>query len=242
MRTAGQPVPTPSTGPSRRSLLGLGAGAGLALATGAAPSAARAEESLAPAARRAQRVLRAGNARFVGGEQRHPHESLAWRRSLAEGQHPIAVVLGCADSRATPELVFDEGLGDLFVVRSAGEVLDDAVIGSIEYAVEHLGIALVVVLGHADCGAVGATVDVVRGDAEATGFVSSLVRSIEPAVLTTPEDDDDVAFRAACVAEQARRTAAILQERSVVVRDAVGRGARVVGATYALADGRVSWL
>ncbi|MFY0408778.1 carbonic anhydrase [Solicola sp. PLA-1-18] len=242
MRTPGH-LTTAAAGPSRRSLLGLGAGAGLALATGAAaPAVARGTSSLAPAARRAERVLRAGNARFVSGTQRHPHESLEWRRSLTKGQHPIAVVLGCADSRATPELVFDEGLGDLFVVRSAGEVLDDAVIGSIEYAVEHLDVALVVVLGHADCGAVGATVDVVRGDGEATGFVSSLVRSIEPAVLSTPEQDDDVAFRAACVAEQARRTATILQERSIVLREAVDRGARVVGATYALDDGRVSWL
>lgn len=241
---------------SRRSLLGM-AGAGAVAApfaltsspatASAAPAApvARRTSSTGLNATQAHRALVAGNRRFVDGRQRHPHESAAWRDQLVAGQHPFAVVLSCADSRVPPELVFDEGFGDLFVVRSAGEVLDDAVIGSVEYAVEHLGVPLVVVLGHEGCGAVSATVDVVEGDGHAYGFVSSLVRSIEPAVWSVRADggpDDDAAFLSACVATQASRTVGLLTERSVVLRDALEEGVVVEAATYDLDGGLVHWL
>lgn len=238
-------------GLSRRALLGVTAGAAAtaALATGATPAAAtpgrRTTDPKATqlTADQAWRKLAAGNARFVEGRQKHPHESLDWRESLVEGQHPFAVILGCADSRVSPELVFDEGLGDLFVIRAAGEVLDTAVIGSIEYAVEHLSVPLVVVLGHESCGAVGATIDVVDGAAEVSGDIATLVRSIEPAVRATPRTGDRPAFLAACVAEQARRAATYLQERSNIVSDAVANhGVRVVSATYELRTGRVTRL
>src|SRR5262245_40561826 len=102
--------------------------------------------------------LLAGNARFVAHRERHPDITVRRRRALVSSQHPFAVILGCADSRVSPELLFDEGLGDLFVIRVAGNVVDDVVLGSIEYAVEHLGTKLIVVLGHEKCGAVSAAV------------------------------------------------------------------------------------
>jgi carbonic anhydrase len=238
-------------GLSRRTLFGVSAGvaAGAALAVGAAPAPATpgrrtTDPKATPlTADQAWRTLAAGNARFVAGRQQHPHESLAWRQSLVEGQHPFAVILGCADSRVSPELVFDEGLGDLFIIRAAGEVLDTAVIGSIEYAVEHLSVPLVVVLGHESCGAVGATIDVVQNGTEVSGDVSTLVRSIEPAVRATPPNPDPKAYLAACVAEQARRAAKYLQERSNIISDAVAHhGVKVISATYELRTGKVTKL
>ncbi|WP_199444096.1 carbonic anhydrase [Umezawaea beigongshangensis] len=233
---------------TRRSLFGLTAGAAATIAgTGAVASAstesARDPRATELTAEQAWRTLAEGNARFVSGHQRHPHESLRWRESLVDGQHPFAVVLGCADSRVAPELVFDEGLGDLFVIRAAGEVLDTSVVGSIEYAVEHLSVPLIVVLGHEKCGAVSATIDVVRGTGSVSGDISTLVRSVEPAVRATPANPDAAAFLAACVAEQARRTAAILQERSDIISGAVAEhGVQVVAATYELTTGKVTRL
>jgi carbonic anhydrase len=238
-------------GLSRRTLFGVGAGvaATAALATGATPAAATpgrrtTDPKATPlTADQAWQKLVAGNARFVAGRQRHPHESLEWRESLVQGQHPFAVILSCADSRVSPELVFDEGLGDLFVIRAAGEVLDTAVVGSIEYAVEHLSVPLVVVVGHQSCGAVSAAVDLVQNDAELSGDIATLVRAIEPAVRATPANPDPAAFLAACVAEQARRAAKYLQERSNIINDAVAHhGVKVVSATYELETGKVARL
>ena len=188
-------------------------------------------------------ALAAGNERFATGTPRHPHEDATYRESLVAGQHPIACVLSCADSRVTPELVFDQGLGDLFTVRSAGEVLDDAVVGSVEYAVEHVAVPLVVVLGHAGCGAVQATVDVVRGGPAPDGSIAALVRAIEPAVRGVPAGADDAAYLADCVAAQARRAAAALAGASPIVHEAVAAGrTAVVAGVYDLESGRVSQL
>ncbi|WP_158888293.1 carbonic anhydrase [Amycolatopsis anabasis] len=189
----------------------------------------------------AWRRLVEGNSRFVEDKAAHPHQAAQWRKSLVEGQHPFACVLGCSDSRVSPELVFDTGLGDVFTVRSAGEVLDDAVVGSIEYSVEHVRTNLVVILGHANCGAVSAAVDLVRRKGEFTGHISTLVHEVEPAVLATPADQDAKKFLAACVIEQARRVRTALTERSEPIRSAVAeRGLKLVAATYDLADGRIS--
>ncbi|OZM72849.1 carbonic anhydrase [Amycolatopsis antarctica] len=191
------------------------------------------DDSVDPAT--AWKMLTEGNARFVTGEQRHPHEQLEWREKLVDEQHPFACVLGCADSRVSPELVFDHGLGDLFTVRSAGEVLDDSVLGSVEYAVEHLGVRLVVVLGHESCGAVSAARDFVRGKGEFAGGVSTLVRSIEATVLATPPEADEAKFLAACVDNQARRVVDQLKERSVVLREAAAKhDVEIVPASYNL--------
>ena len=226
-----------------------GAAAAAALAAGAAPAAATpgrrtTDPKATPlTADQAWRKLVEGNNRFVAGRQRHPHESLEWRESLVQGQHPFAVILSCADSRVSPELVFDEGLGDLFVIRSAGEVLDTAVVGSIEYAVEHLSVPLIVVVGHQSCGAVGAAIDLVQNDAELSGDIATLVRAVEPAVRATPANPDPDAFFAACVAEQSRRAAKYLLERSNIVSDAVAHhGVKVVSATYELETGKVTRL
>ncbi|MFC5288067.1 carbonic anhydrase [Actinokineospora guangxiensis] len=232
---------------NRRTLFGVTAGvaATAAIAPAIAP-AATAAPSAPPSGDRAEeswRKLAKGNRRFAEGRQQHPHESLRWRESLVNGQAPFAAVLGCGDSRVPPELVFDEGLGDLFTVRSAGEVLDTAIIGSIEYAVEHLNVPLVVILGHESCGAVKATIDTVNGNAHLTGDISVLVRSIEPAVRATPVDPDPARHLAACVAEQTRRSAAYLVERSSIIREAVAHhGVKVVPATYELRTGKVTRL
>jgi carbonic anhydrase len=131
----------------------------------------------------------------------------------------------------------------VLTVRTAGQVLDDAVIGSIEFGVAHLGIPLVVVLGHTNCGAVQATIEVVHGDEHVRGEVSMLIRAIEAAVLATPPNPDPDAFLAACVHEQARRIALELPERSEVVADAVKAGkTRVVAATYDLQSGQIKEL
>jgi carbonic anhydrase len=119
-----------------------------------------------------------GNARFASGNASHPDQSMQRRSELVADQHPFAVIVGCSDSRIPPELIFDQGLGDIFVIRTAGQVLDNVSLGSIEYAVEHLGVPLVVVLGHDSCGAVSATV---KGG-EVTGHLDSLVNFIQPAV------------------------------------------------------------
>ncbi|MBA0127346.1 carbonic anhydrase [Haloechinothrix sp. YIM 98757] len=200
----------------------------------------------------AWRTLLAGNARFAEQRQRHPHQDAERREELVDGQEPFACVLSCADSRVPPEVVFDRGLGDLFTIRAAGEVLDESVIGSVEYAVEYLGVRLVVVLGHTGCGAVSAAVDLVRDGASYTGSVSTIARAIEGTVLATaPQADreksttapqaDRERFVDACVENQARRVVTQLTERSATIREAAaGRGVELVPAVYDLHDSRVS--
>lgn len=122
--------------------------------------------------------LKNGNARFVDGAMKHPDISKSHRIKLLNGQHPFAVVVTCSDSRVVPEFIFDQGLGDIFVIRNAGNVIDEHVLGSIEYAVHHLGVNLVVVLGHESCGAVGAAM---KEDKE-TPNIESIKESILPAV------------------------------------------------------------
>ena len=122
--------------------------------------------------------LKKGNKRFVQLHQKHPDESKQRRQEMLKGQHPFAVILSCSDSRVPLELIFDQGLGDLFEIRNAGNVLDDHVIGSIEYAVMHCGVKLIVIMGHQDCGAINATLS---GVSE-TKYIKSLEDSIEPAV------------------------------------------------------------
>jgi carbonic anhydrase len=228
---------------SRRSMLALGtataagtlAGAGHhATAEPAAPSAT----SSATSSQVWQRLLQ-GNRRFAAGRQRWPHQDPAHRASLVEEQHPFACVLGCADSRVPVELLFDQGLGDLFTVRAVGEMLDDAVVGSIEYAVEHLHVPAVVVLGHARCGAVGAAVELVRGESEVTGSVSTVARAIEATVRATPPDSNPDRFLAACVRNQALRIAEELPRRSPAIAGALEHGLEIISAGYDLANGLV---
>jgi len=121
--------------------------------------------------------LKQGNERFVKFKMKHPDEYKARRAELVAGQHPFVATLSCSDSRVPTEIIFDQGLGDIFVIRNAGNVLDEHVLGSIEYAVEHAGVNLVVVLGHQSCGAVAAAMS----GAKESPAIESLVKSIEPA-------------------------------------------------------------
>lgn len=122
--------------------------------------------------------LKEGNKRFVELRQKHPDEDKNRRKEMLNGQHPFVVILSCSDSRVPPELIFDQGLGDIFEIRNAGNVLDEHVIGSIEYAVMHCGVKLIVIMGHQDCGAIAATLS---GVSE-TKYIKSLEDSIQPAV------------------------------------------------------------
>jgi carbonic anhydrase len=219
---------------SRRSLLGLGAAVTAGIAADAAfPASAT---PLSPEPADPWQRLVAGNKRFAAGRPRHPRQDPDHRESLAEAQHPFACVLGCADSRVPAELLFDQGLGDLFTVRAVGEVLDDAVVGSIEYAVEHLHVPLVVVLGHSECGAVKAAIDLAEGTSEVTGSVDTVARAIEATVRATPRVPDQKAFVAACVRNQATRVADELTRRSHAIATV---RPRVVTAVYDLRTGLV---
>ncbi|WP_416976204.1 carbonic anhydrase [Streptomyces sp. T028] len=186
------------TATARRSLLrGLAGAAALGggLALGATPASAAGNGRKAPTAphpttaEEALRELAAGNRRWRNYCERHPDETPAVRQSLTAGQHPFAVILGCIDSRVPPELVFDQGLGDLMTVRTAGEVLDEAVLGSIAYGVLELGIPLVMVLGHQSCGAVKAAVQADLSGEELPAHIQYLADQIAPNIDRTKEGD-----------------------------------------------------
>jgi carbonic anhydrase len=186
----------------------------------------------------AWKALKEGNQRFVEGKPQHPSQSIEHRASLAEAQKPTAVVFGCADSRVAAEIIFDQGLGDMFVVRTAGHVIDSAVLGSIEYGVDVLNVPLIVVLGHDSCGAVKATLSAIDDGAVPGGFVRDLVERVTPSILLGRRDGltrvDE--FEARHVQE----TAAQLRMRSTVIAERLDAGeVAIVGLTYQLADGRV---
>jgi len=147
--------------------------------------------------------LLTGNKRYISQKQIYPNQTLKRRAELCEGQFPFAVILGCSDSRIPPELIFDQGIGDLFVVRVAGNIIDNVVLGSIEYAVTHLHTPLVMVLGHSKCGAVEATV----AGSNLEGHLSDLTAAILPAMNSRQEQteniiDDTARANAKMVAEQ----------------------------------------
>lgn len=129
--------------------------------------------------------LKKGNDRFVNYQMKHPNIDKARRAKLTIGQHPFVVVLTCSDSSVAPEIIFDQGLGDIFVIRNAGNVLDEHVMGSIEYAVEHLGVNLVIVLGHESCGVVGAAMK----EETLSPAIESIKSSIKPAIAQCQKDN-----------------------------------------------------
>jgi carbonic anhydrase len=182
--------------------------------------------------------LTEGNARFAAGRSEHPRQAPARRTELAATQHPFAVILACADSRVGPEVVFDQGLGDLFVVREAGNVVDDHTIGSIEYAVEHLHSPLIVVLGHERCGAVAAARDTVAAKGHAEGHIESLVAAIRPAVEATAGQDADATCRA-----NIRNMVRALQDSEPLLKHRADKGeVTVAGGYYDLDTGLVTFL
>jgi carbonic anhydrase len=185
----------------------------------------------------AWRRLQEGNERFVSGASSHPNQDASRRSSLVENQHPFAVIFGCSDSRLAAEIIFDLGLGDAFVVRTAGHVLDDAVLGSLEYSVSVLSVPLIVVLGHDRCGAVTATKAAVETGQMPVGFMRSLVERITPSVLTSLRNDQPEVND--MVVENVKQASQHLVDSSRVITAAVESGrVSVIGLSYSLADGR----
>jgi carbonic anhydrase len=199
---------------------------------------AHAEPAAAVNATEALARLKEGNERFVADKLSHPHQTSQTREKLATSQRPFAIILGCADSRTSPEVVFDQGLGDLFVHRVAGNVLNDETLGSIEYGVEHLGAQLIVVLAHERCGAVKAARDTIAAHATAPGHIQSLVKAIEPAVATTATADAETTAKA-----NALNVAKALRESEPFLKERVAAGKlTVIGAHYDLDTGKVEFL
>ncbi|MEV0335256.1 carbonic anhydrase [Nocardia sp. NPDC050717] len=185
----------------------------------------------------AWKTLREGNDRFVGGRLQHPNQGAADRAQLTAGQHPSAILFGCGDSRVAAEIIFDRGLGDMFVVRTAGHVVDESVLGSIEYGVAVLGVPLIVVLGHDSCGAVRATIDALDSGAVPGGFIRSVVERVSPSILLGRAEGLDSVddLEARHVAE----TGLLLSQRSTIVAEKIAAGELAIACvTYNLSDGR----
>jgi carbonic anhydrase len=209
--------------------------------------------------------LKEGNGRFTAGNMQHPHESgdersymatnsyenagmtflgmsaeqAAKRRTeLAKSQHPFAIIVSCSDSRVPPEIVFDQGLGDLFIFRVAGNVIDDHGLGSIEYAVDHLNVRLIVVLGHQSCGAVQAAKETIAAKGKAPGHIESLVTAIKPAVEATAKDDLDTTIKA-----NVKHVVQALRSSTPILKAKVDSGdVQVIGGYYSLDTGAVTFL
>lgn len=203
---------------------------------------AASEETSGITAEQAVQKLLDGNARFVSGNVEHPNQSAERRAEVVSGQHPFAIVVGCSDSRVPPEIIFDQGIGDIFVVRTAGQVMDDAALGSIEYGAEHLGIPLVVVLGHDSCGAVKATVE----GGEAPGHIASLVEAIQPAVDEAAKgmsETNEEELLNASIDINVKNIVEQLETSEPILSELVEEGElTIVGARYHLDSGEVEIL
>lgn len=193
----------------------------------------------------AWQALLQGNARFVAGDPAHPNQDAARLTATAARQSPFALVFGCMDSRVAAEIIFDRGIGDLAIVRTAGHVLDSTVLGSLEFGVTVLNIPLVVVLGHDGCGAIGAALEAHATGRMPGGYVRDIVERITPSMLTAriagrgieEIDPDDL------TEEHVRHTVHLIAERSAPIADRIAGGAcAVVGAGYRLTEGHVRML
>ena len=189
--------------------------------------------------REAWQAMLDGNHRFVTGELAHPRQDIDRREALAQKQTPFAALFGCADSRLSAEIIFDVGLGDFFVVRNAGQVIGETILGSLEYAVEVLGVPIILVLGHDECGAIRATIDDVQGNMNANGaFIHKLVDQIRPTVLEAnaqgKHEIDEVTEL------HVQDTINEMLTSSKLIADAVKAGKlAVVGANYKLTLGEI---
>lgn len=184
-------------------------------------------------------MLLEGNRRFVTGSPEHPHQDATRRAQIAPEQRPFAVLFGCSDSRLAAEIIFDQGLGDLFVVRTAGHVVGAEVLGSIEYGVSVLNCPLVVVLGHDSCGAIAAASAAADGARAPAGFVRDVVERVTPSVLAARADGHDQPEH--ILRAHIRHTCDLLLDRSRVLAEQVAAGQLgVVGLSYQLADGNAN--
>jgi carbonic anhydrase len=229
-------------------VVGLAALAGCGVGPPAPPApvetgaeAAGAGAALTLTASAALQRLRSGNGRFVTGRATHPQQSTGRRTEVAAGQHPFAQVLACADSRVAPELVFDQGLGDLFVTRSAGQVVDHALLGTIQFGAHEFGIPLLVVLGHSACGAVKATIEAIEHHSGASGtdvdtLVGAIRPSVEAAAARNPAD-----LLAASVAQNVRDVVDRLTAAAVLAPAVAAGRLQVIGAVYDLPTGKVTF-
>jgi len=214
------------------------AGSGFAQAPPAAPAqhSSHAPSHVAPSAAEVWDSLMAGNRRFVAGKPQ-TLDLVSLRHKLASGQSPKAIILSCSDSRVGPELIFDQSLGDIFVVRTAGNVADAVALGSIEYAVDHLHTTVLVVLGHQKCGAVNAACS---GDKMPSPNLEAIVEKINPAVIQAKSyaEADDLVESA--IKENVHQSATDLIANSEIIRDAVKSGKlTVIEAEYELESGQV---
>lgn len=181
--------------------------------------------------------LKEGNKHFVNMKMQHPDVDKARRAEMEKGQHPFVAIISCSDSRVPPELIFDQGLGDIFEIRNAGNVLDEHVIGSVEYAIVHLGVKLVLVMGHKDCGAVTATVH----DVKESKYIQSLTDSIKPAVekahqLQGDVIDNAVKIHAVSVAKN------LIKNDKIISKYVKKHNVKIMPAYYDLHTGEVKFL
>ncbi len=183
--------------------------------------------------------LNLGNERFRTEQFRHPHQTESDRLSLTQSQHPFVAILTCSDSRIASNIIFDQGLGDIFEIRNAGNVLDDHVIGSIEYAVVHLGVKLVIVMGHEDCGAVTATVNGVNE----TPYINSLIDSIKPALEQYEREQQGEPKLEHVIKNNAILSAINAIKEDSLLKDYVeNHGLKIIPAYYHLDSGKVELL
>ncbi len=197
--------------------------------------------AMSPAIEASLQKLMEGNQRFVNGESSHPNMSKEYREELSKGQSPYAVIVSCADSRVPPELLFDAGPGDLFVIRDAGNVVGDNEMASVEYAVAVLGTPVVVVVGHESCGAVDAAVKTRTEGAEFEGKIDELVATIMPSVKSAQERAEGGELLEAAIEDNAQRVAEQLRTSDPFLSQAIADGKlKVIAARYDLNTGQVT--
>src|SRR2546430_1263213 len=204
--------------------------------TGAADPAHSDQPTVAPAEEISK--LKEGKGPYTNGNRQHPGQTAERRTELAKTQQPRAAIVSCSDSRVPPEIVFDQGLGDLFVVRVAGNVINDEGLGGVEYSVDHLGSRLILVLGHQNCGAVKAARETIAAKGNAPGHIESLVTAIKPAVEATAKEDLDATIKA-----NVKHVVQALRSSTPILKAEVDSGKiQVIGGYYSLDTGAVTFL
>lgn len=189
-------------------------------------------------AKQALKKLKTGNERFIKFQSKHPDETKSRRKEMVKGQHPFVVILSCSDSRVPPEIIFDQGLGDIFEIRNAGNVLNEHVIGSIEYAVMHCGVKLIVIMGHQDCGAIAATLS---GVSE-TKYIQALEDSIKPAMEDCKNQGLEINSDNVVKAHVMQDIKELTQQDNELVQYMKKHDVKIIPAYYHIDSGKVDFL